>query len=187
MKTLQIFLFTILFTLISTKQIHAQDRLTPPSEGKAVIYFLRTQSLGSLMNFRLFDKGQIIAKYKGKNYVRYECDPGESIFWIKAENVDFIETDLEAGKIYLVETNAVMGAFSAGVKFKLVDYSDEKQMKRINKLLEEKDPKTFTEEELKKEQADNKLVIQRGMTTVVKKRKKGKKIKRITADMDYKL
>ena len=139
------------------------------------------------MNFRLFDKGQIIAKYKGKNYVRYECDPGKSIFWIKAENVDFIETELEAGKIYLVETNAVMGAFSAGVKFKLVDFDDEKQMKRINKLLTEKEPKTFTKEELEKEQTDNKLVIQRGMSTVAKKRKKGKKIKRITPDMNFDL
>ena len=187
MKILQTLAFILVISLCTLPQINAQEALTPPSEGKAVIYFLRTTSLGALMNFRLFDKSQIIAKYKGRSYVRYECDPGEGIFWIKAENIDFIETDLEAGKIYLVETNAVMGGFSAGVKFKLVDYSDEKQMKRIKKLLEEKEAKVFTEEELKEEQEDNKTVIQKGMAKVVKKRKKGKKIKRLTADMNYKI
>lgn len=186
MKHLQLTLFFVLTSLIGFGQTNSIENLTPPSEGKAVIYFLRTQYLGALMNFRLFDKGQFIAKYKGRNYVRYECDPGKSIFWIKAENVDFIETELEAGKIYLVETNAVMGAFSAGVKFKLVDYSDEKQVNRINKLLSDKEAKTFTKEELEKEQTESKLVIQRGMSTVVKKRNKGKKIKRITPDMAYK-
>lgn len=187
MKQYQTLLIVFFISVFSLSGFSQEDKIQPPSEGKAVIYFLRTKALGALMNFRLFEKGQIIAKYNGRNYVRYECDPGESIFWIKAENIDFIETELEAGKIYFVETNAVLGAFSAGVKFNLVDYSDEKQMERINKLLEEKEALTFTEEELKEEQADNKLVIQRGMATVVKKRNKGKKIKRITSDMDYKM
>lgn len=177
-------LITLLFCL-TVNFAKAQEKITLPSEGKAVIYFLRTTNLGAVMNFRLFDEEQIIAKFNGKNYLRYECNPGKNIFWVKAENIDFVEADLDAGKVYFVETNAVMGAFSAGVKFKLVDFSDEKQMKRINKLLNKMEPLTFTQEELKKLQIDNKEVIQKGMTKIVKKRKKGKRIKRITPDMNY--
>ena len=92
---------------------------------------------------------------------------------------------MEANKIYLVESNAVMGGFSAGVKFNLVDFSDEKQMARINKMLEDAEGMVFTPKELEQEQTEKAAVIQSGIIKVQKKRKKGKKIKRLTSDMNY--
>ena len=184
---LKISILSLIFMLVSFQGTFAQDeKLTPPSQGKAVIYFLRTTGLGALMNFRFFEKSNYLGKFNGMNYIRVECDPGKSVFWVKTENIDFIETEVEAGKIYLVEANAVMGGFSAGVKFKLVDYDDEKQMKRIYKLLEKRDVKTFAPEELEADRKEMPLVIQRGMRTVQKKRAKGKRIKYLTPDMDYK-
>ena len=185
MKNSLLIFFGIISISVCSNTINAQEKLAPPPEGKAVIYFLRTTNLGALMNFRFFEKGNFIGKFNGKNYMRYECDPGKSVFWVKAENIDFIETDLEAGKIYLVESNAVMGGFSAGVKFRLVDYDDEKQMKRIHKLLEEKEALVFNEEELESDRQEMPRTIQSGMRTVQKKRTKGKKIKRVNADMNY--
>ncbi len=179
----KLLLFTVL-TLFCFNAI-AQQKITPPSEGKAVIYFLRTKSLGAMMNFRFFDKDNFIGKIHGKNYIRYECNSGEGMFWVKSENIDFIETNLDANKIYLVEVNAVMGAFSAGVKFRLVDYSDDKQMRRIYKLLNEKEEKVFTEEELQDKQKEMINIIESGLLKVQKKIKKGKKIKRITPDMYF--
>ncbi|MCA0133723.1 DUF2846 domain-containing protein [Winogradskyella alexanderae] len=183
MKTI---LFVSALMLISATSINAQETIIPPSEGKAVIYFLRTTSLGALMNFRFFDEGNFIGKFNDRNYLRYQCDPGERVFWVKAENIDVLKTNLEVDKIYLVEANAVMGAMSAGVKFKLVNFDNEKQMKRINKLLETKKAVEFTQEELETEQEKSKLVIQHGMKTVSKKLKKGKRLKIITPDMAYK-
>jgi len=142
--------------------------------------------MGALMNFRFFEENSYLGKFKGKNYIRYECEPGEHMFWVKAENIDFIETDLTAGNIYLVENNAVIGEFSAGVKFRIVDYSNEKQMKRINKLLAKKEAKTFTEEQLLEDEKEMSEIIQKGMQKVQEKIKEGKEIKRISSDMNYK-
>ena len=161
------------------------DPIYPPSEGKSVIYFVRSTGLGALMNIRYFDNGNYIGKFNGKNFIRYECEPGKRIFWIKAENVDFVEAELEANKIYIVETNATMGAFSAAARFLLVDFKDEKQMKRILKVLKEKEGVTFTTEELKEDQLKMKDAISFGMKTVVDKRKRKKKIKYLKPDMNY--
>lgn len=164
----------------------AQEKIYAPSEGKAVIYILRTSSLGALMNFRFYEGNKYLGKFNGTNYLRYECNPGKSLFWVRAENVDFIETDLEAGKIYLVEANPKLGAFSSGVKFKTVDYEDEAQMKRIYKLLAKKEPKTFTEEKLQKDKNRNTKSMQSGMRYIMKKRKEGEDLKYITPEMNYK-
>lgn len=177
-----LFVFFLVFNIGNS-----QTKVTPPSEGNAVIYFMRTSSLGALMNIRYFDNNQYIGKFGGVNYYRYECKPGKRIFWFKAENIDFVEAELEAGKVYILETNPVIGGFSAGVKAKLVDFNDEKQMKRINKLLEDKESKSFTVEELEEGQDKNTIAIQRGMLTVNKKRKKKKKLKVLLADDFFKI
>ncbi len=177
--------FIALLFLVATTTTFAQEDIYPPAEGKAVIYFVRTPSPGSLMNIRFFEKGNYLGKFNGVNYLRVEVDPGESIFWAKAENVDFIETDLKEGGIYLVETRGRMGGFSAAVKLFLVDFNDEKQMKRINKVFEKKEGVAIEEEDITKGQ-QNTSVIQQGMMTVVKKRKsKPHKVKRLAQDMNY--
>lgn len=180
-------LFTLLVLSISLNvQAQFKNKLVPPSEGKSVIYFLRTTSLGSLMNMRYFDSQKYLGKFNGRSYIRYECEPGEHIFWIKAENVDVLKADLEKGKTYLVETNAAMGAFSAAAKFKIIDFDNKKQLKRINKLFDKKKESTFTEAELKEGQTKNTEVIQKGMKKVLKKMKKKKKLAVITSDMNVK-
>jgi uncharacterized protein YnzC (UPF0291/DUF896 family) len=174
-----------LFVLTISFQTHAQfkNKLIPPSEGKTVIYFLRTSSLGSLMNIRYFDSQQYLGKFNGRSYIRYECDPGEHIFWIKAENVDVLKANLQEGKTYLVETNATMGAFTAAAKFRIIDFKNKRQVKRINKLFDKKKESTFTKEELKKGQEKSRNVIQMNMKKVQKKLKKKKKLAVITPEM----
>lgn len=175
-----------LFVLAISMNVQAQfkKKLVPPSEGKTVIYFLRTTSLGSLMNIRYFDNDKYIGKFNGRSYIRYECEPGDHTFWIKAENIDVLKATLEEGKIYLVETNAVMGAFSAGAKFRVIDFSKKNQLKRINRLFEKKEESTFTEKELEEGQTKNQEVIKKGLKKVQKKlKKKKKKLAVLTSDM----
>ena len=188
MKTFKKITFALLFTfLFMSLPSVAQDRITPPTKGKSVIYLLRTTGLGSLMNFRFFEEDTYLGKFNGKNYLRYECEPGEHLFWVKAENIDVLKTNLAADRIYFVEVNAVMGGFSAGVKYRIVDYTNEKQMKRIRKLLVKKDPKVFTKEQLSENKEKMDEVIKNGMQKVQEKMNGEKKIKEITPDMNYKM
>ena len=180
------FTLLIFFLLASIPSSFAQEKITPPTEGKSVIYLLRTTGLGSLMNFRFFKEETYLGKFNGKNYLRYECEPGEHLFWVKAENIDFLKVNLAADRIYLVEVNAVMGGFSAGVKYRIVDYTNEKQMKRIRKLLAKKDPKVFTEEQLSQNKEKMNEIIKSGMLKIQEKIKEGKKGKVIKPDMNYK-
>ncbi|CAM1361127.1 conserved exported hypothetical protein [Tenacibaculum litoreum] len=177
------FLLLLFLSFQTFSQIQA-EKITPPTKGKSVIYFLRTTGLGALMNIRYFDKEQYLGRFNGVNYLRYECDPGEKVFWIKAENIDVLEANLEADKVYLVETNAVMGAFSAGAKFKLVDFNKKNQVKRINKLLEKKEPKTFTQETLNEQLQKMKDVVNKGLKKVRKKIER-KKTTKLSPNMNY--
>lgn len=175
----------LILSSITTSQSQIQkENIIFPEKGKSVIYFLRTTALGAFMNFRYFDNDKYLGRFNGTNYLRYECNPGEKIFWIKAENIDVLEANLEADKVYLVETNATVGAFSAAAKFKLVNYSKKGQVKRINNLLEKKEGKTFSEELLKTQLGKMKSAFTKGMKKVQKKIKKGK-TKKLTSDMNY--
>ncbi|XRE43870.1 hypothetical protein ACIVBQ_002074 [Tenacibaculum discolor] len=177
------FLLLLFLSLQAFSQIQT-EKIIPPAKGKSVIYFLRTTGLGALMNIRYFDKEDYLGRFNGVNYLRYECDPGEKVFWIKAENIDVLEANLEADKVYLVETNAVMGAFSAGAKFKLVDFNKKNQVKRINKLLEKKEPKNFTQETLQEQLQKMKDVVNKGLKKVRKKIER-KKTTKLSPNMNY--
>jgi len=179
--------YLIVFAIFISNSVSSQissKKITAPTEGNSVIYFLRTTSLGALMNIRYFDKNKYLGRFKGKNYIRYECEPGEKTFWIKAENIDVLKANLKEGEIYLVETNAVMGAFTAGAKFRLVNYTKKKQVKRIQKLLDRKEALQFSNEELKKELDKMENSYKRSMKKVLKKIKKGKVVS-LTADNFY--
>lgn len=91
-------------------------QLENPAEGKSVVYFVRTNSSGFLINFRHFDYDKFIGKYAGPGFIRYECEPGEHVFWVGAANSSYVKVDLEAGKIYMIETIPVMGFAYAEVK-----------------------------------------------------------------------
>lgn len=175
---------TVLFIALSfSVNAQFQEKIVPPSMGKTVIYFLRTSSAGSLMNIRYFDSEKYLGKFNGRSYIRYECEPGEHVFWIKAENIDVLKADLQEGKVYFIETNAVMGAFSAGAKFQFIQLDNQRKLKRINKLFEKKTESVFSEEELKNGAYENRFVIKRGLEKVEKKLKKTKKHKVLSSDM----
>src|SRR5688572_16620712 len=105
--------------------------VAPAPQDKAVVYFVRTSGMGAAINFTYFDSATVIGRSNGTNYIRYECQPGYHLFWGRSENRDFIEAELEAGKIYCIEAVPQMGAVKAGVKLRPVDESDEKTIKRL--------------------------------------------------------
>lgn len=151
--------------------------LESPAEGKAVVYIVRPAKLGGLVNFRFFHNDKYIGKFNAVKYMRYECDPGEHLFWAKSENRDFMTAELEAGKIYLVEAIPQMGGLKAGVKLAPVDLNaspKEKTLEKIDKLIGKKGPETFTEEELSEMNANLTTYIQDSLDRYEKSKEKGK-------------
>ena len=180
-KITVIFLFGILF------QIKSESQEIPPSPAdKSVVYFVRASGLGAAINFTYFDSTKLIGKGNGTNYVRYECEPGHHLFWARSENKDFVEAEVEAGRIYFIEVVPQMGALKAGVQLKPVDPSNEKTMKRILKIMEKKAPETFSAEELEKDAEKSKDVMERGLEKYREEKEKGKKTDRLEKEMYYK-
>ena len=138
-----------------------------------------------LRSISYLDSATLIAKANGTNYVRYECNPGNHIFWARTENRDYVEAELEAGKIYFLEAVPTMGAIRAAVQLRPVDPSKADVMKRIFKLMDKKKPETPSPEELKKETEEMQEVITRGLEKYKEEKEKGKKPDRLEKHMYY--
>jgi len=159
--------------------------IAPAPADKAVVYFIRYSSLGFAINFSYYDSTKLIGKFNGPKYTRYECEPGAHLFWARSENRDFIEADLEAGRIYFIEAVPQMGGIKAGVQLRPVDYADEKKMKKIMKLLNTKSSETFTSQELEEDTKKMEEIITRGLEKYREEKEKGNKNERLEKAMYY--
>ncbi len=127
----KVFLFlSILFSSLIFGQEYKK-----PSEGKALVFFTRTGFAGGAINFKYFDGEKYLGKFNSGNYLAYECEPGKHLFWAKSENFDFLEADLEAGKVYIVQSLVKMGAMKAAVNLVPLTKSDEDYQKIKEKLI----------------------------------------------------
>ncbi len=111
----KLFLNMLVLCFIGLNMASAQG-FKKPSEGKAAVYFTRTVAFGSGQLIDIFDGENYIAYSMGKGYSVYECDPGEHIFWIAAENTNFFTADLEAGKVYIAQVYVYPGVMKGRVK-----------------------------------------------------------------------
>lgn len=177
----------LLFLLVSFFS-HSQV-LDTPKEGKAIVYFTRYDAAGFLINFKYFDGEKYLGKFNYGKYLVYECEPGKHIFWSKSENFDFVEANLEAGKVYIIDSRPQMGAFKAAVKLvvfnKELDNYD-RYKKRIFKSLEKGTRFIPNEQEVKAEEAEIKDIIEKGMAKFAKlKNENSDKIEILTDGMFY--
>ncbi|MDX2283330.1 MAG: hypothetical protein NW241_04175 [Bacteroidia bacterium] len=139
------------------------QRIAPAPPDKAVVYFVRVSGLGALIPFTYFDGSQVIGKFNGPAYLRYECEPGEHLFWAKAENRDAIQADLQPGRIYVVEVLPIMGIVFARVRLIPVNTADARSMRGIRRLLAKQEPESPGADELAALQQDLQDEIVRGL------------------------
>ncbi len=139
MKTLKLIIAVALLYAVSASAVFAKG-FQPPSEGKAVIYFVRVTGWGGAISFEYFHGDKYIGVFKGKNYMRYECDPGEQLLWASSENKEFLTADLKAGGTYVVIVDVIMGGWKAHVGLKPITADDTELFERAKKLIEKKDP-----------------------------------------------
>ncbi len=176
-------LVAVLFSIIADTAVAQAIEPAPP--GKAVVYFARPSSLGFAINFSYFDSTALIGKFNGPKYIRYECEPGRHLFWARSENRDFIEAEVEAGKIYFIEAIVKMGAVKAAVKLNPINPNDPKKMSKILKMMTKKPSESFTIQELEAETKNLEDAIARGMEKYQEEKKKGKVNERLDKSMFY--
>ena len=117
---------------------------------------------GFAINFTYFDSTKVIGHFNGHKFLRYECDPGEHLFWARSENRDYVKADLEAGKIYVIDVIPQMGAVTARVRLVPINSSNYK-MKKTQKLLTKGKSEPFTERELAVLQKETVDIVARGL------------------------
>lgn len=159
--------------------------IPPAPADKAVVYFVRPSGTGFAINFSYFDSDKLFGLFAGKGYIRYECSPGTHLFWARSENKDFVEAEVEAGKIYFVEAVVQMGWVKAQVRLQPLDPNDKKKMKGILKLVNKKPPQHMTDEELKIESGNFTDVIARGLAKHKEAKEKGESFERLEKTMFY--
>jgi hypothetical protein len=149
MKTKSLLFILRVEGLFASSSLFAQG-FQPPAEGKAVIYFVRVSGWGGAVSFEYFHGDKYIGVFKGKNYMRYECDPGEQLLWASSENKEFLTADLKAGGTYIVIVDVIMGGWKAHVGLKPITVNDRELFERAKKLVMKKKPVVTSEEKIKK-------------------------------------
>ena len=112
-KIVLLLAFLVGLISVSSQKITTQE-IVKPSEGKSLVYILRTGA-GPLLNFRVYDNNKFLGALSGFKYLVYECEPGEHVFWAASENRDYIDATLEPNSVYVINIEGQMGAFIASV------------------------------------------------------------------------
>ncbi|MCD4729820.1 MAG: hypothetical protein K8R74_04410 [Bacteroidales bacterium] len=154
MRTLKISCVILIVMLIGHSSLFAQG-FQPPAEGKSVVYFVRVSGYGGGASFEFFHQDKYIGVFKKKNYMRYECDPGEQLLWASSENKEFITSNLKAGETYIVIVDVIMGFWKAHVGLTPISVSDTESFDRSKELINKKEPIVTPEEKI--EQMNKKL------------------------------
>ncbi len=105
---LKFYIYILLLSTVCVSSIQAQG-FKAPSEGKAVIYFVRDSKMSFGVAFEYFFENTFVGEFKGVNHMRCEVDPGEYLIWVKAENIDYMPSKIEAGCTYIVMVEVYFG------------------------------------------------------------------------------
>ena len=143
----RVLIMTLLLFVVGTT-VFAQG--FQPTESKAVVYFVRVTKYGKPTAFEFFHNDKYIGAFKGGQYMRYECDPGEQLFWASSENKEFLTAELEAGKMYVAVVDVIMGAWKARVGLSPLDNGDAETLERVKKLVNKVAPTVTPEKKVEK-------------------------------------
>jgi hypothetical protein len=95
------------------RPVTAAGPMSAPPD-KALIYFVRTSSLGSAVTITIIDdQGRFVGdSLPGKRFA-LAVDPGQHLFIAWTEGIEALLADVAPGKVYWVEVRPKMGVWSA--------------------------------------------------------------------------
>lgn len=147
-----------LFNLSTTEPA---EGFYPPKEGNAVVYIARWAVGGYAAGFEYFHNDQFIGKFVGNGYLRFECKPGKHLFWASSENKEFITTELQPNKTYIIRAKAAPGAFKMHASLKPITPADTEDLSTITQMVRRKPASHMEEDKLRKRNAKLKKFIQK--------------------------
>ena len=182
MKT-KVFLFVLISFLAGISNVKGQG-FTPAAPGKAVVYFVRVTGMGFAISFEYFHQDKYIGAFKGKNYMRYECDPGQNLFWASSENKEFVTADLKEGGTYIIIVDVEMGAMKARVGLTPITIKNTKEFERAKELILAEAPVITPGEKIESMNIRLADFIREKLTQYETEWKSTKDFGHISADMD---
>lgn len=179
-KLFAAFLLFVGFIITVNAQKVTTQAIDKPSEGKSLVYILRTGA-GPLLNFRIYDNDKFLGALSGFKYMVYECEPGKHLFWAASENRDFVEADLAPNSVYVLNAEGQMGAFIASVSLTPLNPNEFRDKRTFYQVVKGANKSIYTP------QTDNKSEnIAKGLERYNElKAKDSKLIKVLTADMKF--
>ena len=106
----------ILFAVsCAPKYMIQQEPMQKPSEGKAIVHFMRPSSFGGAVQVTIWDNDKLIGVTTGKMGFQYECDPGKHLFIAWSEYKSPVDADLLPGRVYYIVLQTRMGFWRARI------------------------------------------------------------------------
>lgn len=99
------------------QMVPAAEQNPTPAEGKALVIFFRASAYGGAIASSVYHAPDGATSFLGivryKEKVAVQMDPGTHRFMVIAENADFMDAELEAGKTYYALISPRMGVWKA--------------------------------------------------------------------------
>lgn len=114
-----VFLLCLSFAAVAKEPlaVRVADQQAKPEPGKALVLFMRPSSVGFAIASSIYDAPdedtRFIGVVRSKQKMAYQAEPGAHRFMVIAENADFMDATLEAGKTYYVLIQPRMGVWKA--------------------------------------------------------------------------
>ena len=99
--------------------------LSPPPPDKALVVFVRPGRMAGYVASVIYDDQDIISVLMDETYAAYQAKPGIHRFMVVSEAADFMDADLEAGKVYFAEVQVRMGVWRGRFSLRPVTPRDE--------------------------------------------------------------
>ena len=120
---------------LSYSQKIEQQTIKKPTEGKSLVYIIRSNGVGAALNFRVYDSETFIGKIAAGTYIVYETEPGEHVFWAASENRDYVKANLDADQVYVIDVEGKMGMVLAAVNLNPLDPNNKKDQNKFYKVI----------------------------------------------------
>ena len=126
-------------TVKNMEAVPADQIVTAPEEGKAMVVFMRPSGLGFAIQSSVFEirdgEPELVGIVAAKKKVAYQLEPGKHLFMVVGESADFMSADLESDKTYYALVTPRMGMWKARFSLKPV-HADELDTKQFNEWLD---------------------------------------------------
>jgi hypothetical protein len=88
-------------------------QLQAPPPDKALVVVVRPGRMAGMVSSTIFDGSEFVAVLMDYTYVAYDAAPGTHRFMVLGEAADFMDADLEAGKVYFARVTPRFGVWRA--------------------------------------------------------------------------